>query len=758
MTGSKKNCAPESADSGSDARELEVRALRARVRQLEDRIDRIHASRLWRWSAPLRALGDVLIRSRQRLGRSLISTAAGRRLYRRIRGRAPGEESAREPGFDRRAFVHRAEQDLDEFLSSGQRLVLPRPDPVRVSIVVVLFNQAALSLRCFRSILAHAGDQAELVVIDNASTDRTGDLLERVDGIERVVNSENLGFVHAVNQAASRARGELLLLLNNDAELGPGSLEAAIAALQSAEDIGAVGGRIVLADGRLQEAGGIVWKDGSTSGYGRGCAPEEPRFLFRREVDYCSGAFLLTPARLFAEFDGFDTAYAPAYYEETDYCFRLQQADYRIVYEPWAWVRHLEFASSSDPEAALKLQARHRKVFSQRHAGALQDRPEQGLVDELLVRTARSHRKVLWIDDRVPHASLGAGYPRARRMLNTLAENGFDLTLYPLQIENDDWSRIRASLDPGIEVMTGLGIERLGEFLNDRRGFYDRVVVSRPINMKVVNTLLQGRREVLGKARLIYDAEAIEAEREIQRQRMAGQSLSQDRVRRMLAEEIELSRMADAVITVSEVEAEVFRAAGHKHVAVIGHALEVDLTPAAFDDRRGLLFVGALREAESPNVDALCWFLDEVADLLKSEMGDDFSLYIAGDAPVELVDRYRSDQVHFLGRVDSLEALYSACRVFIAPTRFAAGIPHKVHEAAAAGIPVVATSVLAGQLNWQHDRQLLVADQAEAFARSCARLYQDRQLWQTIRDQAAAAVAADCNPEGLVKNLVELLR
>ena len=151
----------------------------------------------------------------------------------------------------------------------------------------------------------------EVIVIDNASTDETPRLLDRVQGARVVRNSANVHFLLAVNQAARLARGDYLLLLNNDAQLQPGSLDAALATLESSPDIGAVGGRIILLDGMLQEAGSIIWRDGSCLGYGRNDDPFAPMYMFRRDVDYCSGAFLLTPRAIWEQLDGFDEAFAP---------------------------------------------------------------------------------------------------------------------------------------------------------------------------------------------------------------------------------------------------------------------------------------------------------------------------------------------------------------------------------------------------------------------------------------------------------------
>src|SRR5262249_6159644 len=156
--------------------------------------------------------------------------------------------------------------------------------------------------------------------------------------------------------AARVARGEVLLLLNNDTQVLPGTLESALATIRSDSGIGAVGARLVLLDGTLQEAGSIIWRDGSCLGYGRGDSPYAPMYMFRRDVDYCSGAFLLTPRKIWEQLGGFDERFRPFYYEETDYCARLWERGLRVVYEPKAVLLHYEFASSGSAKSATDVQ------------------------------------------------------------------------------------------------------------------------------------------------------------------------------------------------------------------------------------------------------------------------------------------------------------------------------------------------------------------------------------------------------------------
>jgi GT2 family glycosyltransferase len=260
---------------------------------------------------------------------------------------------------------------LKSFLTSGSCLELPHSDDPVVSVILVLFNRGELTFACLRSLAENYRERLEVIIVDNASQDDTAMLLDRLQGVQVIRNAENRNFLLAVNQAAKAAKGEYLLLLNNDAQVLPGTIHSALRTIRSASDIGAVGGRLILLDGTLQEAGSIIWRDGSCMGYGRGDNPFAPMYMFRRDVDYCSGAFLLTPRRVWEELGGFDETFKPAYYEETDYCMRLWQRNRRVVYDPNAILLHYEFGSSESTAQATDLQREHQRVFAARHHASL---------------------------------------------------------------------------------------------------------------------------------------------------------------------------------------------------------------------------------------------------------------------------------------------------------------------------------------------------------------------------------------------------
>src|SRR6185436_961374 len=192
-------------------------------------------------------------------------------------------------------------------------------------------------------------------------------------------------------------------------------------------------------EGTLQEAGSIVWRDGSCFGYGRGDDPLAPEYMFRRDVDYCSGAFLMTPRRVWEQLGGFDEAFKPAYYEEADYCMRLWERGLRVVYEPDAVIVHYEFGSSINSSNVMALQVEHQDILVRRHLDSLSKHSSSSDGDSLSSRTPNASDRILFLDDRVPHDWLGSGFPRARKIILSLLKLGFFVSVYPLSEANEPW-------------------------------------------------------------------------------------------------------------------------------------------------------------------------------------------------------------------------------------------------------------------------------------------------------------------------------
>jgi glycosyltransferase involved in cell wall biosynthesis len=354
--------------------------------------------------------------------------------------------------------------------------------------------------------------------------------------------------------------------------------------------------------------------------------------------------------------------------------------------------------------------------------------------------------KILFIDDRVPHPWLGSGFPRARAILVSLLRRGFFITLYPMAGFDQDPAAIYTDIPPEVEIAFELGPGLLPGFLSNRRGYYDAIIVSRPHNMVQLKQVVQTNPDWFEKTTLIYDAEALFASRDIGLRTLNGETLTAAMKDELYRKEIQLAGAADCVLAVSEPERAAFRKYGLERVHVVGHTLQSRRPATNFPDRKGFLFIGAVHEESSPNGDSLIWFLESIWPAIQSELGSNAMLKIVGIIKSGRVQKLADASVSILGPQDDLSGHYEAARVFIAPTRYAAGIPHKVHEAAAHGLPVVATPVLAAQLQWKDGVQISVAGDAQSFAMKCIELHQSEPLWTRVRDEAFRAVERDCSP------------
>jgi GT2 family glycosyltransferase/2-polyprenyl-3-methyl-5-hydroxy-6-metoxy-1,4-benzoquinol methylase len=225
--------------------------------------------------------------------------------------------------------------DETKLSTHAKSLVFTAKDPVQVSIVIPVYNNLKFTLECLTSLMEHSSGIAyEVIVVDDGSSDQTPEILSLVPNITYMRNEENLGFIHTCNRGAEIARGQYILFLNNDAQVTENWLQPLIQTFGDYDNVGAVGPKILFPDGRLQEAGALVNRDGTSRLIGLFDDPDLPRYNYVREVMYCSGACLLVIAKKFKELGGFDISLAPAYCEDWDLAFRLREHGLRVMYNP----------------------------------------------------------------------------------------------------------------------------------------------------------------------------------------------------------------------------------------------------------------------------------------------------------------------------------------------------------------------------------------------------------------------------------------
>jgi GT2 family glycosyltransferase/glycosyltransferase involved in cell wall biosynthesis len=642
----------------------------------------------------------------------------------------------------------------------GRATVRFVPDgPAALSVVVILHNRFALTMMALASLRANYAGNLTLILVDSGSTDETRSIERYVEGAIVIRFGENVGYLRGCNAAFQAVTTDVVLLLNNDVELGHAAVATAVRRLHSDPRIGAVGGKVVRTHGLLQEAGNIVWRDGSTKGYLRDESPLIPEANFVRDVDFCSGVFLMLRTDVLRALDGFDDTFAPAYYEDADLCVRIILSGYRVVYDPSVLIHHHEYGSATSargPDAEIGVR---RQIFVRKHAAWLETRMEEGGAAQICARMADNGKKrVLFIEDQIPLRSIGSGFVRSNDILRTMAALGYAVTVFPMLPLRFDLAAVYADMPDTVEVMHDRDLEQLEDFLLLRTGYFDVIWVGRTHNVARIQPMVERLAAEQTLPPVILDTEAIASVRDAQVAADNGEAFD---LREAVAREFAAARDCARVIAVNDVEAELLREVGFREPAVLGHMRRLQPTPRPFERRSGMLFVGAIHRMASPNYDSLCWFVDEVLPLVERELGWETRLSVVGYCdPAVALDRFADHpRVTLRGAVGDVTPLYDSHRVFVAPTRIAAGTPYKVHEAASLGLPVVATEVLRQQLGWTSGQEILAADASDpaAFAAAIIRLYRDGDLWARLREAALRDLAENMSAERYAEIIEQVL-
>ncbi|MBV9923428.1 MAG: glycosyltransferase [Acidobacteria bacterium] len=645
--------------------------------------------------------------------------------------RRPGAEHAQAWGASDFLFLARAAADGPEALAPER--------PVTASIIIPVYNKVEFTFQCLRSLLREVNfKDAEVIVIDNASTDRTRELLSHFRGHVRVIgNEENRGFVDACNQGAEVARGRHLVFLNNDTAVLPGWLDALVETVERDPRAGAVGSLLIYPDGRIQEAGSVIWSNGQTYKYGWGRSTEDRRFTFAREVDYCSGASLLIRRELFEQLGGFDRRYAPAYYEDTDLCMGVRSLGHEVVYQPASRLYHYEGATAgTDPRAGFKrfqvvnhgkFYEKWRAVLAREHYAEDPSRAERAA-------NRRWATQVLVVDDRTPTPDRDAGSARMLDLLRALKEWCHPVFVITSKHVWPEYERLLWK--EGVETASALDLRRLLR----ERGFR-AAVVSRP---EVAEGVLRTIRRADPRVKVVFDTVDLHFVRLAREAKLTGDAALAREAERYRRLETRLARESDQVWFASSTDMDVMaREAPGVPSVVIPTIHRPRAAGPPFEEREHLLFVGNFRHR--PNEDGVRFFIREVLPKVREELPG-VELLLVGDGAPEEFSRLASEGVRALGYVPDVEPLFARARVFVAPIRFGAGIKGKIGEALAHAVPLVTTNVGSEGMSLRDGEEALIADTAEAFAAAVVRLYRDEELWRRLASHAHAHVERHFSP------------
>ena len=634
-------------------------------------------------------------------------------------------------------------------------LRLPIAADPQVSVVVPVHNQYAVTRRCLAA-LAYAPTRVafEVIVVDDGSSDGSAEALAaEAPGVRVIRHDFSRGFNQACCSGVAAARAPYVVLLNNDTEPCARWLEELLYPFERWPDTGLVGAQLVLTDGRLQEAGCIVWGDGSPWNYGRTRNPYEPAYSYSRQVDYVSGAALMISRDLWKQVGGFSPEFSPAYFEDTDLAFKVREAGFTVRYAALARVIHHEgLSNGADPEleeGLKKYQEINGPLFKKKWAHRFDGPPEPTYPEAELIKDRGILGRALFLDHDTPRPDRDAGSHAALVEMDLVQQLGYKITLLPANLA---WlgSYTEELQRKGVEVIHAPFVLSLRQFMEDRGGEFDLIYITR-------YTIAQGSlplvKEWAPQAKVLFcnaDLHYLRQLRAALAEALDGDARDRalEAVKAVKQRELDVMRQVDLTLSYSDVERAVIEAEtlGEAPTAACPWVVEGPDQPAPLEGRSGVAFLGSY--THPPNRDAVDHFLATIWPQVHSEHPNlHFHIYGSGLSRELAAAWQATPGVQVEGWIADLGELYDSHRLLVAPLRSGAGIKGKVMAAAAHGLPQVLSPLAAESTGLRHGQEVLIATSPAQWLDAINQLCGKPEAWRSMSSAAHAFAREHYGPE-----------
>ncbi|HEX3663873.1 MAG TPA: glycosyltransferase [Rhizomicrobium sp.] len=644
----------------------------------------------------------------------------------RLRENGPGGV----PTLDR--LYHEIQQGFRK-RHSYPKITFPRHEHPTVSIVIPVHNKFEVTYYCLCSILfAFNETPFEIIVVDDGSTDETAKILEFVDGIQLLRRTSAHGFVQACNDGAALACGELMVLLNNDTEVTTRWLDELVSVFRNFDRVGLAGSKLVYPDGRLQEAGGVIWGSGNPWNVGRHGNADDPKYNYLRKADYVSGACMMIQRSLWNDVGGFSPEFAPAYFEDTDLAMKVRSRGRFVVYVPASTVYHFEGQSAGTNTATgmKAFQELNRPKFRKKWAQAYRNHGREGEALDF-EKDRNAAFRVLFIDHQYPFVDLDAGSYATFQEIRLLQSLGAKVTFLPRNLAWMD-RHTTALQRIGVECLYAPYVMNFPQYIGEHASNFDLIFVTR---YKVAEQAIPIVRAASPKTMIAFNLADLHFLRELREAAARTPGYSRMRAEETRRAELAVVKMSDITFSYSDVELGILR----RHIspstklAKMPWVVDCSNRTTSFSATRDILFLGGF--GHPPNAQAVKFFAGEVMPLIRKKLPDAVFNVIGSGARAR-VRELSSDFVRILGYVPKITSHLDHARVFVAPLLAGAGLKGKVLDAISHGVPCVLSPIAVEGTGLTHGLDCLIADSKEAWVDWVVRLYTDEELWTQISANA----------------------
>lgn len=608
-----------------------------------------------------------------------------------------------------------------------KKLIFKEYEEPMVSIIIPVYNQFEYTYNCLCSILNNTGDVSyEIIVADDHSTDLTIEMEKVIHGITVIHNAENLLFIRNCNNAARVSKGKYILFLNNDTQVQLNWLYPLVSLMEKNKDVGLVGSKLVFPNGKLQEAGGIIWNDASGWNYGREKNPAAPEYNYVRETDYISGASIMIDKELWLEIGGFDERFVPAYCEDSDLAFEVRKRGKKVLYQPESMVVHFEGVSNGKniETGVKKYQVDNKEKFYNKWKNVLLQEHYPIGQNVLSACERKGKRKtVLIVSEGVPTYDKDAGSRTLDFYLKEFIDRGYIVKYIPDSFVAEEPYTQRLQ-QMGVEVFSGEHYKKnIFLWIQTYASEIDFAFLNYPnASLKYIDILKDLNIPVRYYG---MDLHYLRNKREYE---LFGDAYKLKLSEEFYEKEKYLIQNSDVVYYPSMVEVDIVKREFQRPDAkqLLSNIFDVQTIINNYEPekREGLMFIGGYRH--TPNVDAVLWFANHIFPRVNNQM--EITFYIAGaDMPTE-IKNIEIPRVVKLGVLteQELEDMYNKVKMIVVPLRYGAGIKGKVIEALYHGVPMITTSIgMEGIPN--ESAAARVCDDENSFISAIEELYEDNE-------------------------------